>query len=476
MQTEKHFDNISPVDGSCINQVPEADKATVDQAVQAAQNALQQQWGSLSADDRCDLLNDIADGIDRRFDEFVAAEMADTGKTLKQASTIDIPRGSENFRTFASIVKAHSSQCFQSTARDGSNIINYSLRKPLGVVGVISPWNLPLLLLTWKVAPALALGNAVIAKPSEETPSTATLLAEVIDEVGLPAGAFNLVHGFGPNSAGEFLATHPNVDALTFTGESQTGATLMRAAAATIKNLSFELGGKNPALIFADCDFDAAVDGTTASVFSNSGQICLCTERVYVERPIFHDFIKALKAKAEGLRFGWPDKEETDIGPMISHKHRDKVLEYYRLAIAEGATTIIDATVPRFNDARDQGAWIKPSIFIGLPEGARFMREEIFGPVCHISPFDSENEAVALANDSNYGLAATVWTNHLQRAHRIAARLETGVVWVNSWFERDLRTPFGGRKQSGMGREGGEHSLNFYSEPTNVCIKFAQST
>ena len=471
VKTNKYFDNTSPVDGSCINQVSEADIATVNQAVEAARHALEQQWGSLSADARCDLLNDIALGIDRRFDDFVAAEMADTGKSLKQTSTIDIPRGVANFRIFANLVKAQSNQCFESKARDGLDIINYSLRKPLGVVGVISPWNLPLLLLTWKIAPALALGNAVVVKPSEETPSTATLLAEVIHEAGVPAGAFNLVHGFGPDSAGEFLAAHPGVDALTFTGESQTGSALMKTAAPTIKNLSFELGGKNPALIFADCDFDAAVVGTMASVFSNSGQVCLCTERVYVERSIFSDFVAALKAKTEALRFGWPDQEDADIGPMISHKHRNKVLEYYHLAIKEGGTAIVGGGTPSFNDRRDQGAWIEPSIFINLPRNAKFMQEEIFGPVCHIAPFDNEDEAVELANDSDYGLAATIWTNHLQRAHRVAGLLDTGIVWINSWFERDLRTPFGGRKLSGIGREGGEHSLNFYSEPTNVCIK-----
>lgn len=472
VQTGKHFDNISPVDGSCISQVPEADKVIVDQAVQAAQKA-QRGWGTLPIDDRCKLLNSIASGIEKRFDDFVAAEMMDTGKSLKQASTIDIPRGVANFRFFANMVKLQASQCFKSKSRDGSDIINYSLSKPIGVVAVISPWNLPLLLLTWKVAPALALGNTVVVKPSEETPSTATLLAEVIHEVGIPAGVFNLIHGLGPDSAGEFLAAHSGVDALTFTGETRTGSELMKTAAPTIKKLSFELGGKNPALIFADCDFQAAVAGTAASTFSNSGQVCLCTERVYIERPIFKDFVAALKTKTEALRLGWPDQKETDIGPMISHKHRDKVLEYYRLAVSEGATTIIGGSAPYFKDERDQGAWVEPSIFTDLHENARFMREEVFGPVCHVTPFDNESEAVLHANNSDYGLAATIWTNNLQRTHRVAAQIEAGIVWVNCWFERDLRTPFGGRKRSGIGREGGDHSLNFYSEPTNVCIKLS---
>ena len=471
MQTEKCFENISPIDGSFIDHISEAGRTHVDQAAKAAKNALENEWGALHVNNRCELLRDIADGMQRRFDDFVAAEMADTGKSFKQVSTIDIPRGVENFRIFADLAKAQSNPCFESKARDNTDIINYSLRKPLGVVGVIAPWNLPLLLLTWKVAPALALGNAVIAKPSEETPTTATLLAEVIDEVGLPAGAFNLVHGFGADSAGEFIATHPAVDALTFTGESQTGTTLMKAAAPTIKNLSFELGGKNAALIFADCDFDSAVQGTVASVFTNSGQVCLCTERVYVQRPIFDDFVRELKLRTEALKLDWPHQKDTDIGPMISHQHRDKVLGYYQLALKEGANLVTGGNAPRFNDQRDQGFWVQPSIFTGLPESSRFIREEIFGPVCHIAPFDEEKEAVMLANDSDYGLAATIWTNQLQRAHRVAAQLDNGIVWVNSWYERDLRTPFGGRKLSGIGREGGDYSLNFYSEPTNICIK-----
>jgi aminomuconate-semialdehyde/2-hydroxymuconate-6-semialdehyde dehydrogenase len=465
------FDNISPVDGSLINQVAEADLETVDLAVTAARRALRGEWGKLSTNKRSEILHRVADGIEARFDDFVAAEMADTGKSLWQAQNIDIPRGAANFRVFADLAKTRSTECFQTETDDGSQALNYAIDKPLGVVAVIAPWNLPLLLLTWKLAPAMAVGNAVIAKPSEDTPATATLLAEVMHDAGVPAGAFNLIHGFGPNSAGEFLCNHSGIDAVTFTGESGTGSAIMKAAADNVKALSFELGGKNAALIFADADFEAAVEGTAKSVFTNGGQVCLCTERVYVERPIYQRFVEALKQKAEALRIDWPASTDTDMGPLISHEHQRKVLSYYQLAIEEGASVVTGGGVPKFGDARDQGAFVQPTIITGLPETARCIKEEVFGPLCHIAPFDAEADAIAMTNDSEYGLAATVWTTNLQRAHRVAQQIEAGIVWVNTWYLRDLRTPFGGVKLSGIGREGGKHSLSFYSEPTNICIK-----
>jgi aminomuconate-semialdehyde/2-hydroxymuconate-6-semialdehyde dehydrogenase len=345
------------------------------------------------------------------------------------------------------------------------------VRKPLGVVGVISPWNLPLLLLTWKVAPALACGNAVVAKPSEETPATATLLAEVMDTVGLPPGAFNLVHGFGPDSAGEFITRHPDISAITFTGESRTGTAIMHAAAAGVKPVSFELGGKNAAIIFADCDFDKMIDGMMRAVFLNSGQVCLCSERVYVERPLFERVCAALTARVKTLKLGWPHERESNMGPLISAAHRDKVLGYFALAREEGARFLTGGGVPAFGDARDRGFWVEPTVITGLPESARLVKEEVFGPICHIAPFDTEAQVIALANDTTYGLAATTWTTNLNRAHRVAEAMQVGLSWVNSWFLRDLRTPFGGAGLSGIGREGGLHSLNFYSELTNVCIR-----
>lgn len=465
------FNNVNPVDGSLINQVAEADQTLVNQAVTAARKALHGVWGKMPLAERCSLLHKVADGIEARFDEFVAAEMADTGKSFFQARTIDIPRGAANFRAFADMVKSQSTECFHTDTPDGKGALNYAVNKPLGVVGVIAPWNLPLLLMTWKLAPAMAAGNVIIAKPSEETPATATLLAEVMHEVGIPAGVFNLVHGFGHQSAGEFLTTHAGVDAITFTGESSTGSAIMKAAADGVKSLSFELGGKNAAIIFDDCDFDEAVAGTARSVFTNGGQVCMCTERVYVHRSIFNKFVSALKDKAQAINIGWPLDENTDMGPVISHKHRDKVLSFYQSAIDEGATVVTGGSIPKFGDARDNGAFVEPTIFTGLSEQATIVKKEVFGPVCHITPFDDEDQAIAMANDSDYGLCATVWTTNLQRAHRVAQQMEVGICWVNSWYLRDLRTPFGGVKLSGVGREGGVHSLSFYSEPTNICIK-----
>jgi aminomuconate-semialdehyde/2-hydroxymuconate-6-semialdehyde dehydrogenase len=308
-------------------------------------------------------------------------------------------------------------------------------------------------------------------KPSEETPATATLLAEVMKEAGIPDGVYNVVHGFGPNSAGEFLTQHPDVNAVTFTGESQTGAAIMKTVAASVKPVSFELGGKNAAIVFADCDFEEAVNGISEAAFLNTGQVCLCTERVYVERSIFEQFVKALKRKAETLRVGSPLEKTTELGPLISSQHRDKVLSYYRLAREECAEVVTGGGVPEFGSVLDKGFYVQPTIYTGLPESARCVKEEIFGPVCHITPFDTEEEAVGMANDTKYGLAASIWTTNLKRGHRVAQQMNVGITWVNCWFLRDLRTPFGGVGLSGIGREGGVHSLNFYSELNNVCIR-----
>ncbi|MEO5931253.1 MAG: 2-hydroxymuconic semialdehyde dehydrogenase [Candidatus Kapaibacterium sp.] len=465
------FRDISPVDGRVVAEVSEGGAADVERAVRAAKEALNGPWGRMPANARLDLVAKVADRIMERFDEFLQAEIADTGKPLGWACEVDIPRGAANFRIFANLIRNLPTECFQTDTADGEGALNYALRSPLGVVGVICPWNLPLLLMTWKVAPALACGNTVIVKPSEETPATATLLAEVMNEVGIPPGVYNVVHGFGPDSAGEAITQHPEISAITFTGESRTGQAIMRTAAATVKHLSFELGGKNPAIIFADADFDAAVKGTARSTFSNCGQVCLCSERVYVERPIFDRFVAALKLEAESLTLGDPTRPETTMGPLISKGHREKVLYYCDLARQEGATVITGGGIPDLGPAFADGAYIQPTIWTGLPESARCIREEIFGPVCHIQPFDTEEEAVAMANDSSYGLCAAIWTGNLSRAHRVARRMETGMVWVNTWFLRDLRTPFGGTKLSGVGREGGVHSVEFYTELKNICVK-----
>ena len=465
------FPDLNPADGSVIGQVSEADRSQANEAVGAARSALLGEWGKFSIAKRAALLQKIADGIDARFQEFVAAEVADTGKPVSLASRIDVPRGAANFRAFADLIKMAPLESFRNETVDGSTALNYTVRKPLGVVGIITPWNLPLLLLTWKVAPALACGNSVVVKPSEETPASATLLAEVMHEAGIPRGVFNLIHGFGPDSAGEYLTSHTDVDGITFTGESNTGAAIMRTVAATVKPVSFELGGKNAAVVFADCDFDQTIAGLSDAVFMNTGQVCLCAERIYVERPLFERFVTALRMKAEELRLGWPADAATTTGPLISKNHREKVLGYYELARTEGANLVTGGGTPQFGDGRDNGFYIQPTILTGLAESARCVREEIFGPVCHIAPFDSEEEAIARANDTKYGLAASVWTSHIKRGHRVAEQLRAGITWVNCWFLRDLRTPFGGVGLSGIGREGGMHSLNFYSELNNICVK-----
>jgi aminomuconate-semialdehyde/2-hydroxymuconate-6-semialdehyde dehydrogenase len=473
VQTQRTFPKINPVDGRKVCDVSEADQLTVGHAVDAARKAMNGGWGRLSDADRAALLYKVADRIGARFEEFVEAEIADTGHTYSHARAVDITRGAANFRAFADLIKAYPNEIYETATPDGGMALNYSHRRPLGVVAVIAPWDLPLLLFTWKVAPAMAAGNAVVAKPSEESPSTATLLAEVMDEVGVPAGAFNLVHGFGPKSAGEFLTTHRGIDGITFTGESQTGSIIMRAAAEGVKPVSFELGGKNPAIIFADCDFEVAVLGMADAAFANAGQICMCTERVFVERPIFDRFVRALKEKAEALVPGRPADPGMNMPPIISAKQRDKILSYYRIAVEEGANVVTGGSVPRFGDDRDNGFFVQPTIWTGLSDKARTCREEIFGPCCHIAPFDTEEEAIARANDTEYGLCATIWTQNLARGHRVAHAVSAGLVWVNSWYigTRDLRTPWGGVRRSGVGREGGIHSLNFYSEPSNICIK-----
>jgi aminomuconate-semialdehyde/2-hydroxymuconate-6-semialdehyde dehydrogenase len=465
VDTSPAFPKTSPVTGEPLFEVSEADESTVDAAVSAARAALRGPWGRTSEQERAAVLRRVADELERRFDDLVTAEVADTGKSIGQARTLDIPRGAANFRAFADIVTAAPTESFV-----GSKVLNYAVRKPVGVVAVIVPWNLPLLLLTWKVAPALACGNAVVVKPSEETPSSATVLAEAMAAAGVPDGVFNLVHGLGPGSTGEHLTRNPGVDAITFTGESATGSAIMRAAADGVKALSFELGGKNAGLVFADADLPAAVAGCARSTFTNGGQVCLCTERLFVQRPVFDEFVDRLAKQAQELRYGWPADPETMNMPLISTAHREKVFGYYRLARDEGATVHTGGGIPSFGDPRDGGAYIQPTVLTGLGPDTRTNREEIFGPVCHVAPFDAEDEAYALANDSAYGLAATVWTRDVGRAHRAGARLDAGLVWVNTWFLRDLRTPFGGVKASGIGREGGVHSLDFYSELTNVCL------
>lgn len=465
LESEKTFENFRPNDGQLLGKVHEAGRSEIDQAVKAAKAALTGPWGKMSTDQRTEILYKVADEITRRFEDFVEAEMNDTGQPRSVMEHAFIPRGAANFKVFADVVKNVATETFEMDTPDGAGAINQAVRVPKGVIGVISPWNAPFLLMTWKVGPALACGNTVVVKPSEETPATATLLGEVMRDVGVPEGVYNVVHGFGSDSAGQYLTQHEDVDAITFTGETKTGTAIMQEAAVGMRDVSFEMGGKNAGIVFADCDFDKAIEGISRSSFMNSGQVCLGTERVYVERPIFEKFVAALKEKAESMQIG------SSLGPLISQEHQDKVLSYYKKAVEEGATVVTGGGVPDIPQELKGGSWIQPTIWTGLPETAAVVREEIFGPCCHIAPFDSEDEVIAMANNTDYGLSTTIWTTNLSRAYRVSKAVDVGITWVNSWFLRDLRTAFGGSKQSGIGREGGVHSLEFYTELRNICIK-----
>jgi aminomuconate-semialdehyde/2-hydroxymuconate-6-semialdehyde dehydrogenase len=465
------FDRVDPTTGRVVGAVHQATQAEVDAAVVAAKGALKGPWGKMSMEARRKLLHAVADRIDERRAEFVDAEIGDTGMALHFNEHVNVPRGAANFRIFADLFANIPTETFPMDTPDGKGALNYSIRTPRGVIAVISPWNVPLLLTTWKVGPALACGNTVIVKPSEETPASANLLAEVMAEVGVPEGVFNVVHGFGPDSTGQWLTEHPDVDGITFTGETATGEAIMRAAAKGVRAVSFEMGGKNSAVVFADADFDKAIEGLTRSAFQNTGQVCLGTERVFVQRPIFDEVVRRLTEAARKLKPGAPREHGSTLGPLISATHQAKVLEYYALAVSEGATIVTGGGVPDMPVHLKGGSWIEPTIWTGLPDDARVVQEEVFGPCCHIAPFDSEEEVVERVNDTKYGLAASVWTSNLETAHRMGAALDVGICWINSWFLRDLRTAFGGAKQSGIGREGGVHSLEFYTELRNVCVK-----
>lgn len=468
------FDNVNPVNGSLISSVSEADRGIVKSAVRAAQKALEGPWGRYTANQRAAVMRRIAERIEERFEDLLKAEIADTGKPEALARDLDVSRASLNFRAFADMIATAGADSYLTEFPDGRRALNYALRKPLGVVAVIVPWNLPLLLLTWKVAPAIACGNAVVVKPSEETPTSATILGEIMKEAGLPDGVYNVVHGFGADSAGEFLTTTGGVDGITFTGESSTGSAIMRAAAPTVRPVSFELGGKNAALVFADANLEQAVAGLSRSIFTNTGQVCLCTERVYIQRPVFDEVVAGLTERAKSLVLGNPFEPLTTTGPLISQKHREKVLSYFAKAEAEGGTAIVGGGIPDMPADLAQGSWVLPTLWTGLAHNSAPMREEIFGPVAGLIPFDSEDEAIHLANDTQYGLAASVWTGDLERGHRVGGRMNTGISWVNTWYMRDLRSPFGGTGLSGIGREGGVNSLHFYTDPTNVCIKLSE--
>ena len=461
----RYLDNIEPATGKPYSQVADSGKEDVDLAVAVAEAAFAA-WSKKPAAERSEILLRIADLIERDLEKLSRAESIDTGKPLSLARSLDIPRAASNFRFFATAILHTESEAHVT---DGV-AFNYTLRQPRGIAGLISPWNLPLYLLSWKIAPAIAVGNTAIAKPSELTPMTAYLLCEIVQDAGLPNGVLNVVHGAGPN-VGAAITAHPKINTISFTGGTVTGKKVAEACAPLFKKVSLELGGKNPNIIFADADLDAAITGSVRSSFANQGQICLCGSRVFVERSAYKDFIDRFIDKASKLKIGDPLDEKTEQGAIVNKAQLDKVKFYVDLAQKEGGKIALGGKAPEsISDRCRDGYFFPPTVIVDLPVACRTNREEIFGPVVTITPFDNEEEAIGYANDTDYGLASSVWTQNLNRAHRVAEKIHTGTVWVNCWLVRDLRVPFGGMKASGVGREGGEEALRFFTEPKNVCI------
>lgn len=459
------FENIEPATGQVYSLIPDTDAADVEQAVQAAKKAFPL-WSNLSIEERGDWLIKLSDGIARRMDEFVVAESRDNGKPLKLAQKVDIPRAVSNFKFYGTGI-----QHFASESHNMVGVgINYTVRKPIGIVGCISPWNLPLYLFSWKIAPALATGNCVVAKPSEITPYTAYLLCKVLDEIQFPKGVLNIVHGYG-NKVGEAIVRHPEIKAISFTGGTKTGMHISEIAAPMFKKLSLELGGKNPNIIFDDCDFDKMLSTTMRSSFANQGQICLCGSRIFVQRGIYDKFKAAFVAKTKQSIVSYPSDANAHLGAIVSQPHMEKILSYIELAKKEGGTVLTGGNRVLLAPPYNEGYYIAPTIIEGLSYDCRTNQEEIFGPVVTITPFDTEEEALKMANSTKYGLSATIWTTNVNRAHRVADKVDAGIIWINSWLVRDLRTPFGGMKASGVGREGGWGALDFFTEPKNVFVQ-----
>lgn len=460
-----YLDNIDPSTGKVYSLIPDSQAEDIDSAVQSAKKAFPM-WSSLSSKERSRYLMAISDGINRELEELAKAESKDNGKPVKLARSVDIPRARDNFAFYATAILHEESEAHLM----GAEGFNYTLREPIGVAGCISPWNLPLYLFSWKIAPALASGNTVVAKPSEVTPFTAYLLSKICIEVGLPAGVLNIVHGLG-GSAGQAIVEHKEVPVLSFTGGTKTGQQLIRTAGPMFKKMSLELGGKNPNIIFADCDFDDMLRTTIRSSFANQGQICLCGSRIFIERPLYEKFRDAFVEKVSKMKIGDPSDESTQMGALVSEPHLEKVMSYIQLAQEEGGTILTGGEKVALEGDLEGGYYLRPTVIEGLSHNCRTNQEEIFGPIVTLQPFDTEEEVLTYANSTTYGLAATIWTNNLKRAHRVSAALHSGIVWVNCWLLRDLRTPFGGVKNSGMGREGGFEALRFFTEPKNVCIK-----
>ena len=463
---DRWIENYNPAIGEVYGQIPDSTKEDVEKAVEAAEKAFPS-WSNTTLTTRSEILSKIADLIKEKLTFLAESESKDNGKPVSLATQIDIPRAASNFQFFANAITQFSSEAHESV---GLNAVNFTLRQPIGVVGCISPWNLPLYLFTWKIAPAIAAGNCVIAKPSEVTPMTAYLLAEITKDAGLPKGVLNIVHGLG-TSTGQAIIEHKKIKAISFTGGTTTGAHIARVTAPMFKKLSLELGGKNPNIIFADCDYDKMLETTVRSSFANQGQICLCGSRIFVEEKIYEKFKKDFVQKVSELKVGNPSEESTNIGALVSKEHLEKVKSYIDIAENEGGKILFGGDRVAVKGS-ENGYYLQPTIIEVASNQCRLNQEEIFGPVVTIMPFKTDEEALQLANDVKYGLSATLWTNNLNRTLQFSKQLHVGIVWVNTWLMRDLRTPFGGQKESGIGREGGFEALRFFTEPKNICIKY----
>jgi aminomuconate-semialdehyde/2-hydroxymuconate-6-semialdehyde dehydrogenase len=470
-----YFDTYDPAIGEPYDIIPDSDERDISLAVQAAENAFPL-WSNTPYEERSKIMFKIASLMQRDIGEIARAECIDNGKPLSLAKSIDIPRAIRNFEFFASAIQGFASESHQMESR----AINYTLRSPIGVVGAISPWNLPLYLFTWKIAPAIITGNCVVAKPSEITPMTAYILSELCIEAGLPKGVLNIVHGYGAK-VGRAISSHPKIKAITFTGGTKTGADIASIASPMFKKLSLELGGKNPNIIFADClpykysdekgNYDEMLETTVRSSFQNQGEICLCGSRIFIEKKLYDKFKEDFVAKVKELKVGDPFGTDTDQGAIVSKQHMEKILGYISLAKEEGGTILCGGNQIELEGRCKNGWFIEPTVIEGLPYNCRTNQEEIFGPVVTLNPFETEEEVLMMANSTQYGLASIIWTTNLSKAHRVAAQIQTGIVWINCWMVRDLRTPFGGMKSSGIGREGGMEALRFFTEPKNVCVK-----
>ena len=467
-ESNKYLDNFNPATGEVYSLIPDSDERDVERAVEAAKNAFPI-WSKMSAEQRHDVLMRVSSLIERDLDLLSEAESVDNGKPKSLAKAVDIPRAVANFKFYATAAMHAATEAHEMVGQ----AINYTLRQPLGVVGCISPWNLPLYLFSWKIAPALAAGCTVVAKPSEITPMTAYLLSKLLSEAGLPNGVLNIVHGLGTKT-GAAIVQNKDVKAISFTGGTRTGEWIAREAAPKFKKLSLELGGKNPNIIFADCNYEEMLETTVRSSFANQGQICLCGSRIFVEKSLYEKFKTDFVEKVEQLKIGDPLDAETNIGAVVSQPHLEKILSYIDLAREEGGDILLGGNQVKLDGRCENGYFIQPTIIENLAHDCRTNQEEIFGPVVTITPFDTEDEVLTYANSVEYGLSATVWTENLSRAHRVAEKIESGIVWINTWLLRDLRTPFGGVKNSGVGREGGFEALKFFTEEKNVCIKISR--